>query len=220
VDPEQKQEALGAKSHEDILSLLKELDTIEKRVKNIQGFEEKAVDISLVPQNVENLEPPTEILHEPQPEQPIDIGHRKTLKKRDRPSLIELYKKHRGTEKKSTHTFFTHKKEDQTLLPKPPVELEVPREFKRRKQKEKPLNSTYKLYITEEGTLAGLDIKKARPPKVQGQGTSDQPQDIQEPGFKGKLKRVVKKIVPRATKSGTGTGIGGRIKGILKRNPK
>ena len=226
MDTEQRRDASGVKTHEEILLLLKELDTIEKRVKNLQLSEDASNDADAVLKEVEITEPSVETIQEPQPEQPNDIIHRDAHKKQNRLSLLDFYKKQRVTKRRTKRRIFSNKGDQAPLLQ--PNEPEVHQQIKRRREKEKPIQSTFKLYITEEGTLAGLDIKKPKPPKAQNglfrrhtTETNNQPQDTQEPGFKGKLKRLVKKIIPRTSKKGeAGTGIGNRIKGIVKRRPK
>ena len=226
MDTEHRRDASGVKTHEEILLLLKELDTIEKRVKNLQPSEDASNNTNAMLQEAEINEPSVETIQEPQPKQPDDIIHRTAHKKQNRLSLLDSYKKQQATKRRTKRRIFSNK-EDQAP-PVPPNEPEVHQHIKRRKEKEKPIQSTFKLYITEEGTLAGLDVKKPKPPKAQNglfrrhtTETNDQPQDAQEPGFKGKLKRLVKKIIPHTSKKGEGsTGIGNRIKGIVKRRPK
>lgn len=215
MDSEQRRDASDVKTHKEILSLLKELDTIEKRVKNLPVSEDSSADAEVVLQDVEITEPPVKTIQKPRPELPMDIIHRHAHKKQDRLSLLDLYKKQRATERKSKRSFFSHKAEKTPLVPS--AKPEVHRPIKRRRGKERPIQSTFKLYITEEGTLGGLDLKKPKPPKA----TKEQPQEAEEPGFKGKLKRLAKKIIPRASKKGEASqGIGSRIKGIVKRKPK
>lgn len=219
MDTDEKRDAFDVKSHEEILLLLKELDAIEKRVKYLPLSGETIENADTIAKTIEITEIPVETIQEPQPDRPIDVIHRKTLKQHHHPSLLDLYKKQRSAEKKSKPRSFSH--EGDQLSTVTPVEPEVSRPAKRRKQKEKPINSTFRLYITEDGTLAGLDFKKQKPPKTQRTEIGDQAQDIPEPGFKGKLKHVVKKIIPRASKKReAGTGIVNRIKGIVKRKPK
>jgi hypothetical protein len=226
VDTEQRTDASDVKTHEEILLLLKELDSIEKRVKNLRLSEEPYNDANAVQQEVEITEPSVETIQEPQPEQPDDIIHRNAHKVQNRVSLLDFYKKQRATKIKTKRRVFSNEGDHAPLLL--PAEPEVHQYAKRRRKKEKPIQSTFKLYITEEGTLAGLDIMKPKPPKAQDglfrrhtTGTNDHPQDAQEPGFKGKLKRLVKKINPRSSKKGeAGNGIGNRLKGIVKRRPK
>ena len=226
MDTEQRKDASDVKTHEEILLLLKDLDTIEKRVKNLQLSEDVCNDANTLIQEAEITEPSVETIQEPQPEQLNDIIHRNTNKKQNRVSLLDFYKKQRATKTRTKHRIFSNKEDQAHLVP--PDEPEVHQHIKRRREKEKLLQSTFKLYITEEGTLAGLDIMKPKPPKAQNglhrrhtTETNDQPQDAQEPGLKGKMKRLVKKIIPRSSKKGeAGSGIGNRLKGIVKRRTK
>ncbi len=214
MDTGQKRDAFDVKSHKEILQLFKELDAVEQRVKNLQAIEDVPGNAEVVPQATEIIEP-LETIQELQPERPIDTTQPRTPKKRDHPSLLDLYKKQQVHNKKSKPGFFSYTR-DQTPYPEPLLIPKGPRQKRKQKPNAKPLNSTFKLYITEEGTLAGLDIKKPKPQRTQ----SSEP-ETKEPGFKGTLKHLVKKIIPRASKRGDkGMGIGGRIKGIVKRKPK
>jgi len=207
--------------------MLQELDTIEKRVKNLQLSEVVADDANMVLQEVEITEPSTETIKELRPKRLIDTIHRDAQKQQNRFSLFERHKTERAAAKKTRRSFFSYKKQPSNL--KPPVDPEVHRHMRGRRETVKPVQSTFKLYISEEGALAGLDIKRPQPPKTRNglfgrrhkTDTSDQPQETQEPGFKGKMKRLASKILPRASRKGeTSTGLGSKIKGIVKRRPR
>jgi hypothetical protein len=227
VDTNQRRDAAEVKTHEEILSLFRELDRIEERVKNLQLSDDAYFDTDKVLQEVEITEPSVEIIQEPRSEQPIDTNLRDTQKKKNHFSLLVRHKKERASRKRMKRVYFS--KKEQPATREPSAETELQHHVKKVRERAKPLKSTFNLHITEDGTLAGLDVKRPKPPKAQNgffrrrhkSETDAQPQEVQAPGFKGKMKRLVSKIIPHRSKKGeTSTGLGSRIKGIFKRGTK
>jgi hypothetical protein len=225
VDTNQRRDAPDVKTHEEILSLLRELDILEKRVKNLQLPDDSHSDADVSLQEVERTEQYAETIVEPHSEVPIDTIKQEAQQEKIRLPLLKHHKTKRAVTKEARRSLFPHKKQPVSYLPKTTTR----RHLRTRNAPEKPVQSTFKLYVTEEGALAGLDMQRPKPPKPQIRlfgrhyktETSEQRQEVQEPGFKGRMKRLVTKIVPHRSKNAeASTGIGSRLKGIVKRKPK
>jgi hypothetical protein len=225
VETNQRRDAPDVKTHEEILSLLRELDILEKRVKNLQVANDNHSDADMSVQEVERTEQYDETVIEPHSEVPIDTFKQETQQEKIRLPLLKHHKTKRAVTKEARRSFFTHKKQPVSQLPKTTTR----RHLRTRNTPEKPVQSTFKLYVSEEGALAGLDMQRPKPPKPQIRlfgrhhktETVEQRQEVQEPGFKGRIKRLATKIVPHRTKNAeANTGIGSRLKGIVTRKPK
>jgi hypothetical protein len=225
VDTDKRRDASDVKTHEEILSLLRELDIMEERVKNLWLPDDSYYDADMTLQEVERTEHYAETITEPHSEVPIDTIQKETKQKKTRLPLLQHHKAQRVVEKKIRPNLSSNKKKPFSH----PPSIKTRRHLKTRRATDKSVPSTFKLYITGEGALGGLDMQRPKPPKAQNRlfgrrhktETGEQPQEAQEPGFKGKMKRVVSKIVPRRSKNAeANTGIGSRLKGIVKRKPK
>ena len=225
MDTNQRRDAPEVKTHEEILSLLRELDILEERVKNLQLTDDNYSDADVELQEVDRTDQYAETITEPHSEVPIDTITQETQQEQTRLPLFEHHKTKRAVAKETRRSLLLHKKQPVSHPPK----TKARRHLRTRSFIEKPVQSTFKLYITEEGALAGLDSQRPKPPKPQirlfGRDhkteTGEQRQEAQEPGFKGTMKRLVTKIVPHRSKNAeASTGIGSRLKGIVKRKPK
>ncbi|HVQ00686.1 MAG TPA: hypothetical protein VMT57_04150 [Candidatus Thermoplasmatota archaeon] len=220
MDTNQSRDAPEVKTHEEILAMLRELDILEERIKN-PGLTLEVSDDTVLPlQDVEQAELVVEPTTEPQPEVPTESLREGTPPTKRHVSLLEYYRTQRVVAREPRHRFSQTKK---NVSEQPATKLS--RNLRKRKTTEKPTSSTFNLYITEEGALAGLDNQRPKPPKPEirlftRHQQAESAEQAQEPGFKGKMKRVVSKIIPRRSKTTeAATGIGSRLKGIVKRKP-
>jgi hypothetical protein len=210
----QEETISSVKTHEEILELFKEIEDIETRFKTPIALEEPTLE--LVPT------PDGELIEiQPSPEKPSK-KHQKLFSKSKQKKPKEPTTKHFLKKKKNIPG------EIQDLTPKT-------RLFKHWKHNaEKQIHPTFSLKLDAEGNLVGLNIKKPKPPKEKkagrfrlrrkkGEGepaAAPEPEAPPEPGIKGKLKRVVKKLKPgrKAKKEGSSKFAAlGKIKGIVKR---
>jgi len=208
--------------------LFRELEIIEERVKNLQLSEDELFDADTVLQEVEIPEPPVEIIREPQPETPSEKIRLDKQKKRDHVSLFKRQKKEQLSGKRIKRIYFSKKEHPTNLIPS--AETELHQHVEETREEAKPVKSTFTLHFTGDGNLVGLDMKKPKPPKDKKgflwlrhgrTETGEQPQEELAPGFKGKMKRLFSKIIPRKSKEGeTSGGIGSKIKRIFKRGSK
>ena len=221
MDTDQRRNAPQVKTHEEILSLLRELDILEDRVKNLQLTQDDLYDGDLILQEVERIES----IIAPQSDVPTETVRQETPQKKQLLSLLEHHRIQQAGTKKMRRRPFSDNKHFTLQVP----ETGTPRHLWKRKTTTKPTPSTFKLYITEEGSLAGLDMQRPKPPKPQlnllrrhhKTETGEQLSEAQGSGFPGKIKHVVSRIIPRRSKTKeSSAGIGSRLKGIVKRRPK
>ena len=160
MDTEQKREAPVVKTHEEILSLLKDLDTIEERVKNLRLSENAPYDTGTTGQEVEIPEPSVETTEEQTPKRLIDTLHRDDKKRIHHSSFFERYKKERIQKNSPKRRIFSHKTHGSSLAL--PPRRKTHQLLRIRKEIARTVQSTFNLYISEEGALAGLNIKKPK----------------------------------------------------------
>jgi hypothetical protein len=204
---DQKEASSEVKTHQEILNLFKDLESLEAKVKNPEVFEGKSIEseaflheIDLPMQNSE------EAGEEPQSmEPPREIPQKKGEKKKQ--SLLEKKEK-RGKQPE----FATS-----TGLEQPVQEVKIPR-------------STFILELDSDGHLVGLPVKKPIMEKEKKdwfffkrktQSGAVEQQEEPVKGIKGKLKHVVSTLRrKKSSEAEPREGIGGTIKGLLKRKSK
>ncbi len=219
----QKRESSGIKTHEEIIALFKELETMEDKIKNPELLVEDLFEPETTIQEVE-LPPqiPTDVQTEPQPTEPVGETPDQREKKR---SPLFRHKKEQKIEKKIKQSHRWRK------APIDEKDLTVSSEIAQQLQEPKPLRSTFTLQFDPDGNLVGLPVKKPKPEgekkglfpfRRKGQSeTAEQSEEEPVRGFKGKLKKITSKLRRKKSSEGeSGGGIGGKLKGILRRKGK
>lgn len=220
----QKRESSGIRTHEEIIALFKELETMEEKIKNPELLVEELFEPETTIPEVE-LPPqiPTDVQTEPQPTEPV--GETPAPKKQKRLPLFR-HKKEQKIEKKIKRSHLWRK------APTDEKDLTASTEIAQQLQEPKPLRSTFTLQFDPDGNLAGLPVKKPKPEREKkglfpfrrkGQSeTAEQPEEEPVSGFKGKLKKITSKLRRKKSSEGgeSSGGIGGKLKGILRRKGK
>jgi hypothetical protein len=204
----QNENSSEVKTHEEIMKLYKDLQSVEAKVKNPEQLKKESIESETIMQKIEpSLQKPEVPI---QDQQPIEPTGEISLKRKEpkRPFLEKIDEPEIPAEKK-THWFAFFKKEktdDSELKPAPEVEQQ-PQEIKISR-------STFILQLDDAGNLIGFPMKKT----LQGAEESER-----EPvkGIKGKLIQLAsmfrRKKSEEAESSG---GIGEKIKGIFRRKNK
>jgi hypothetical protein len=219
----QKKESSGIKTHEEIIALFKELESMEEKVKN----PELLVDELFEPEiTLQEIEPPFQIPTEEQ--QPIEPDNEIPSEKKQKRKLslfLQHKPKNQIEKKKIKHLSFWRKAKIGDLDPDA-----ITKEHQQLDGVKQP-RSTFILQYDENGNLTGFPLKKPKPEKQKKgwfpfrrkhtEEEAEQPEEEPAKGIKGKLKRVVSKIRRKKSNEGeSGGGIGGKLKGIFKRKSK
>lgn len=211
---DQAQDSSKVKTHEEILKLFHEVQSVEEKVKNPEAFvkepliqiphpQEKKLPIKTTPymvQTTQRLEPAGEIVDKKQEE--IQKPVIKTIKTSEIPP------------EKKTHWFDFLKLDRHDIQ-----ESEQPVEIAPEPVDVQTLRSTFILELDSSGNLTGFPLKKPRPEKktLSESGESEEPAR----GIKGKLKHFTARFRRKNTEgSESGGGIGEKLKGIFRRKNK
>ncbi len=217
---DQRKVSTSLKSHEEILNLFKELETIEENVKNPEVIEEIIIQPDIAKQEVEQTDITGEIEKEP------DISE-DSEKKHKHQFLSKLRKKKKLKEPKTKNRFLKLRKFKSIKTEDAQGEL-------------KQIKSTFSLKLNNQGELVGFNVKKPRQKKEKiplriklfkrGETKDKTPAEQEIKGIKGipgKIKGIISKITSKlplgkkGESSGSKTaGISGKIKGIFSRKSK
>ncbi len=211
---DQEQDSSKVKTHEEIIKLFHELQSVEAKIKNPEAFirepfvpitlpHEKKFPIEATPhkvQTTQRLEPTGEIVDKKKEE-----IQKPVLKKINTPEILP--------EKKTRWFDFLKLDQPDIQEPKQPVET-VPEPVE-----VQTFRSTFILELDSSGNLSGFPLKKPRPEKK----TSSESGETEEPatGIKGKLKHLTARFRRKSTEdSESSGGIGEKLKGLFRRKNK
>jgi hypothetical protein len=208
---EEKQAIQNVKSHEEILTLLKEIDELEESIKYPEF-----IDVT--------------------PDTYVDKSSRQNQRSDELslPSAEDIKQKHKKPPKlkeiKAKWHFFSKKQLDEELENNEMLEIS---EFPQKIQNlEKPIKSTFTLHIDQQGNLTGLNIKK---PKVKKErdfksifkifkkknaSKEIDSNETEKQGIKKKLKNITSKLKRKSSKEGEESKLSkhiGKIKGIFSK---
>jgi len=190
------------KTHDEILESLKEIESIEDKLKSTETTAETSVEPTFL--ELEQTEMTDELLKETQ--SPGIPTESELMEK------VRIQKK----EKQKRKIHFTSK----------------PHRKKKPKGRLKSSNSTFTLRIDDQSNLVGFNIKKPKPKAESKhrrilpfkKGTPRESGDektTEESGIKGKIKGIFSRIKPKASGEEGGSKISnalGKIKGIFSRS--
>lgn len=218
---DQKKGSSALKSHNEILDLFKELETIEENVKNPEVIEEIIIKPDIAKQEIEQTDITGEI------EKDLDTSEDSVKKEKNH--KLQFLSKLRKKKK-----------------PKEPGKRFLKlRRFKSIKTEDihgelKPIKSTFTLKINDQGNLIGLNIKKPitkkekKPLRLKlfkkGAAKEEAPAVTDVKGIKGipvKIKGLFSKIRLKKSEASNSegggskiSGVAGKIKGIFSRKSK
>ena len=219
------------KSHEEILELFKEIETIEE---NIQNFDSD-VDAPLYSDDVPLEERDIDLEQQPEINSPpIDKPTQKTHH-----TLFHRHKK-KKIKKPTSHRHFFKKIKAKRNIKKDDELTQLQKQKKKSKNKLDRNSSTFTLKITDNGDLVGLNIKKHPLPQEHkglknlfSKKEGSKKQDTEKSEVKGlkaipvKIKAIFSSITKRRSGKDAGesstskiSGISGKIKGIFSRKSK
>ena len=215
---DQKKRSSALKSHNEILDLFKELETIEENIKSPEVIEEIIIQPDISKQEIEQTDITGEI------EKDLDTleDSVKKEKKHKLQFLSKLRKKKKPKEPKKRFLKLRRLK---------------PKENEDVQGELKPIKSTFTLRINDQGNLIGLNIKKPRSKKEKkplklrlfkrGAAKEEAPAETDVKGIPVKIKGLFSKIKLKksgGSKSEGGgskiSGSAGKIKGIFSRKSK
>jgi hypothetical protein len=220
---DQKENSKEVKTHEEILRLFKDLDSLEAKVKNPDVFKAQSIESEAF---LQETEPPIQNSVESD-EEPFSIEHSGEilLEKKDKKKNSFLEKKEkREKQSKKKMNWFTFQKKEKNNQP----EHAAPAEIEWHPQEVKIPQSTFILQLDSDGHLVGLPIKKSKPEQakkgwfsLRGKSRPDAEANQEaEPvkGIKGKLFHVFSGLRQKETlESESSSGIGDKLKGFFKR---
>lgn len=210
----QNEDSSKVKTHEEILKLFHEVQSVEEKVKNPEESKKESYSVEPI---VQEIKPTVQISDsateerqsiEPKGEIPLkkkEETKKSFLKKIDRPEIPS---------EKKTHWFdFLITEKNDIQEPEPSLEIEQqPEEIT-------ILRSTFILQLDTDGNLTGFPMKKPQREKKIQQGT----EEVEEPvkGIKGKLKHITSRFRRKnSNESESSSGISDKIKGIFRRKNK
>jgi len=218
---DQKKVSASLKSHEEILDLFREVETIEQNIKNPESFDETVITPDIIGQEISQEGKTGEI---------IKKSHisEESLKKEKKLKFKFLSKRHKKKEmKEPKKRWFKSRKLKVKKIKEAQGELTLKK-------------STFTLRIDKQGNLVGLNIKKPKVKKEKtklrfklfkkGKGKEAKPTEQEIKGIKGipvKIKGVFSKIKLKKSSERSGekegskiAGSVGKIKGIFSKKSK
>lgn len=210
----QKKVFSGLKTHDEILELFEEIESIEDTLKHPETIEEELIKPETVEQEPVQPEKTGELADEIVF---IEVPPESEIKKK-KPKRLKIRRFLRFKKEKPGEISESTELQDQLEEPKG--------EFK-------PISSTFTLRIDDQDGLVGLNIKKPKPPrekkhirlpfKKKAAKEPKSEEKIEATGIKGKLLRIVSRIKPKKSEGEGGSkisNIAGKIKGIFSRKSK
>ena len=227
-----QEDSSGLKTHNEILELIKEIESIEDKFKYLGVAPENHIGKEIVNQELEQTEATGELTGKPH----ISADQTKSeLKEITHPDKRKD-KKHRIHFPIGIHwrkearwpkigNFLKRIKVNPSGI-KTPELTELQNQLESSEVGLRPGNTTFTLRIDDQGRLMGYNIKK---PKSEGghgrilpfgKGTTEESgaKEAEEPGIKGKVKGLFSRIKPKQSGESGGSKISsllGKIKGVL-----
>ena len=227
-----REDSSGLKTHDEILELIKEIESIEDKFKYLEVTPENHIGKEIVNQELEQTEATGELTGKPH----ISADQTKSeLKEITHPDKRKD-KKHRINFPIGIHwrkearwpkigNFLKRIKVNPSGI-KTPELTELQNQLESSEVGLRPGNTTFTLRIDDQGRLMGYNIKK---PKSEGghrrilpfgKGTTEESgaKEAEEPGIKGKIKGLFSRIKPKQSGESGGSKVSsllGKIKGIL-----
>lgn len=227
-----QEDSSGLKTHDEILELIKEIESIEDKFKYLEVAPENHIGKEIVNQELEQIEATGELTGKPH----ISVNQTKSeLKEITHPDKRKD-KKHKIHFPIGIHwrkearwpkigNFLKRIKVNPSRINTPEL-TELQNQLESSEVGLRPGNTTFTLRIDDQGRLMGYNIKK---PKSEGghrrilpfgKGTTEESgaKEAEEPGIKGKIKGLFSRIKPKQSGESGGSKVSsllGKIKGVL-----
>ncbi|MBN2599400.1 MAG: hypothetical protein JXA75_02580 [Candidatus Thermoplasmatota archaeon] len=219
---DQNHDASKVKTHEEILRLFQELQSVEAKVRNPDQWKPTVL---VTKASSQDLEPPRQNLEETHKE--TSLGEPtgelpQEMEEEHKRSFLNRPETHEGHPERKTRLFgFLHKEHPVDLAIESnrddePVEEEMP-----------PSRSTFTLQLDPSGNLVGFPLKKPSIPqerkgwfssKRTTHSEGEDSEEETEEGFRGKLKHLFSFFRRQSSEdSDSPEGISEKIKGIFRR---
>ncbi len=208
----QNEDSSKVKTHEEILRLFHEVQSVETKVKNPEEFKKESYPVVTTLQQIKPQAQISDSTAEGQ--QSIEPAGEISLKKKaeQKKSFLKKLDKPEIPSEKKTHWFGFLKTEKQDIQ-----ELEPPLEVEPQPEDITILRSTFTLQLDNDGNLTGFPMKKPQQEKKTRQGTEEAEEEPVK-GIKGTLKHITSRFRHKSPdESESSSGIGDKIKGIFKR---
>jgi len=210
----QNEDSSKVKTHEEILKLFHEVQSVEAKVKNPDESKKESYRAATI---LQEIKPTVQISDSTTEErQPLEPAGEIPLKKKEdtKKSFLKKIDKPEIPSEKKTH-WFDFLKTEKNDIQEPESSLEVepqPEEIA-------ILRSTFVLQLDNDGNLTGFPMKKPQREKKIRQGTEETEEPVK--GIKGKLKHITSRFRRKnSDESESSGGIGDKIKGIFRRKNK
>jgi len=220
------------KTHDEILELIKEIESIEDKFKYMEVKSEKHAENEIENQEIEQTETTGELkgktnisVNQTKSElKEITHPDKNMDKKRKIHFPIEMHRR-KDIERPKIGNFLKRIKAKFGVI-KTPESTELQNQLGSSEVKITPDNTTFKLNIDDQGRLIGYNIKKPKSERKHrkilplGNGNDEESgaKDKEEPGIKGKFKDLFSRIKPKQSGESGGSKISsllGKIKGVL-----
>jgi hypothetical protein len=210
----QNEDSSKVKTHEEILKLFHEVQSVEAKIKNPEESKKETYRAETILKEIkptvqisdsaaeerQSLEPTGEI-----PLQKKEETKKSFFKKIDKPEIPS---------EKKPHWFDFLKIEKNDIQ-----ELEPSLEIEPQPEEITILRSTFILQLDTDGNLTGFPMKKPQREKKTRQGTEEAEEPVK--GIKGKLKHITSRFRRKnSNESESSGGIGDKVKGIFRRKNK
>ena len=227
-----QEDSSGLKTHDEILELIKEIESIEDKFKYLGVAPENHIGKEIVNQELEQIEATGELTGKPhisanQTKSELkEITHpdkRKDKKHKIRFPIGIHWKKEIKWPK--IGNFLKRIKVNPHGINTPEL-TELQNQLGSSEVGLKPGNTTFTLRIDDQGRLIGYNIKKPKSERGHrrilpfGKGTTEESgaKEVEEPGIKGKIKGLFSRIKPKQSGESGGSKVSsllGKIKGVL-----
>jgi hypothetical protein len=210
----QNEDSSRVKTHEEILKLFHEVQSVEAKVKNPEESKKESYRAETI---LQEIKPPVQISDSTTEErQPMEPTGEIPIKKKDetKKSFLKKIDKPEIPSEKKTHWFdFLKTEKNDIQEPEPSLEVEPqPEEIA-------ILRSTFILQLDNDGNLTGFPMKKLQREKKTRQAAEEAEEPVK--GIKGKLKHITSRFRRKnSDESESSGGIGDKIKGIFRRKNK
>jgi G3E family GTPase len=210
----QNEDSSKVKTHEEILKLFHEVQSVEEKIKNPDKSKEESDRIETILQQIKpSVQIPDSAAEERRPIEPVgEIP----LKEKDetKKSFLEKIDKPEIPSEKKPHWFDFLKPEKNDIQELEPLLEAVPQP-----EEIAILRSTFILQLDNDGNLTGFPMKKLQREKKTRQGTEEADEPVK--GIKGILKHITSRFRHKnSDESESSGGIGDKIKGIFRRKNK
>ena len=227
-----REDSSGLKTHDEILELIKEIESIEDKFKYLEVTPENHIGKEIVNQELEQTEATGELTGKPHISANQTKSELKEIthpdKRKDKKHKIRFpIEIHWGKETKwpKIGNFLKRIKVNPSGINTPEL-TELQNQLGSSEVGLRPDNTTFTLRIDDQGRIVGYNIKKPKSKRGHrrilpfGKGTNEElgAKEAEEPGIKGKVKGLFSRIKPKQSGESGGSKVSillRKIKGVL-----